>query len=650
MKLRFHYVGLLVAIMAIGAADRLLAQYSLRFHGNGVAAPDLDRVKIPVDDPFDVNDEPGPSVDVGAQDFTIEFWMRALASENTAPPQACGSNINWIYGNIILDRDRFNEPRKFGLSIAGGGLIFGVTGEFSDSRTICSGPGVDVTDGIWHHVAVQRRRSDGYMWLFIDGVQRAAADGPDGDVSYPGNEVPTGNYCSGAPCLNSDPFLVIGAEKHDAGPAFPSFSGWVDEIRISNALRYAGTFVPSWIPFRYGAGIVGLYHLDGGSGDLVIDSSLGSGWTSHGTRRFGGAPAGPEWSTDTPFAGGWVLDGYGGLHAAGPPLAVSPATPYLGVDLARDLEMAPGGGVWVLDGRGTVYAGAGAPAPSPMTPYFGFDIAVDLEVATDGIHVLDAFGGLHAGGGAAPVYPATPYFGFDVARDVELVSAGAYVLDGFGGIHVGGGAPLISPATAYFGFDMARDLELASTGYYVLDGFGAVHAGGGAAPMTPATPYFGLDIARDLELVAVGYFVLEGFGGVHAGGGASPLASVPSYFGFDIARDLEFRSEFVTAEQRQTRSEMRRIGTANELMRIDLGRYAQTLTELADEGYLQTVMTDDAWGSPFVYVTGASTFSLVSLGCDGAAGPAPPADWISDPCEPDLIMLDGAFLQAPAGQ
>ena len=54
MKLRFHHVGLFVAIVAIGAADPVLAQYSLRFHGSGVAAPDLDRVKIPVDDGIEI--------------------------------------------------------------------------------------------------------------------------------------------------------------------------------------------------------------------------------------------------------------------------------------------------------------------------------------------------------------------------------------------------------------------------------------------------------------------------------------------------------------------------------------------------------------------------------------------------------------------
>ena len=37
---------------------------------------------------------------------------------------------------------------------------------------------------------------------------------------------------------------MLGAEKHDAGAEFPSFSGWLDELRISNNVRYGGAFTP----------------------------------------------------------------------------------------------------------------------------------------------------------------------------------------------------------------------------------------------------------------------------------------------------------------------------------------------------------------------------------------------------------------------
>ena len=136
---------------------------------------------------------------MGATDFTIELWMRGRASDNPAPAVACGSNVNWIFGHILLDRDRYNQDRKFGLSIAGGRPVFGVSGDGTGDRTVCGTTGL--LDDRWHHVAVQRRRADGRLWLFVDGVLEAEADGPDGDVSYPDDGVP-GSYCGG-PCTTA---------------------------------------------------------------------------------------------------------------------------------------------------------------------------------------------------------------------------------------------------------------------------------------------------------------------------------------------------------------------------------------------------------------------------------------------------------------
>lgn len=273
--------------------------YSLRFYGHGVSAPDLDRVKIQIDDP--ANHDPGPPADIGSEDFTIELFIKARAADNTAPPVACGTNINWIYGNIVIDRDRFNQDRKFGLSIAGGKIVFGVSGDGTGDRTICGTS--NVLDNQWHHIAVQRRRSDGYMWLFVDGALEATADGPDGDVSYPDDGVPCATCCGG-PCTGSDPFLVLGAEKHDAGASFPSYSGYMDELRISNALRYAASFTPPAAPFNDDPETAALYHFDEGPAGActgtVIDATAGG--LSPGQCRHGGSsPAGPEYSADTPF-------------------------------------------------------------------------------------------------------------------------------------------------------------------------------------------------------------------------------------------------------------------------------------------------------------------------------------------------------------
>lgn len=228
--------------------------------------------------------------------------MRGSTAENNAAPIACGANYDWIYGNILLDRDRFNQGRAFGLAFADGYAAFGLNNEFQAAWTLCSSQ--RVLDGSWHHVAVQRRRSDGRLWLHVDGVLEAEADGPDGDVSYPDNGTP-GDYCGG-PCVNSDPFVVLGAEKHDAGPSFPAFNGWLDELRFSSNLRYGGAgFVPPAAAFVPDADTVALYHFDALPGDCsatLSDSSGASGGPSDGACSFGGAPPpGPAYSESTPF-------------------------------------------------------------------------------------------------------------------------------------------------------------------------------------------------------------------------------------------------------------------------------------------------------------------------------------------------------------
>lgn len=293
-----------VVLLALAAAEEPncrppipVAQHdtggSLRFFGNGWG--DIDRVKIRVDDPETV--APGPPADVGATDVTIELWLRGDLADNPAGDIGCGWNYEWIYGNIVLDRDRYNQSRAFGLSLGAGRPVFGVSGDGSRERTVC-GSSV-VLDGGWHHVAVQRRRSDGWLWLYVDGVLEDEGEGPGGDISYPDDGYP-GDHCDG-PCLASDPFLVLGAEKHDAGAVYPSFSGYMDELRLSTVLRYDGPFTLPAAPFAPDADTAALYHFDEGEGGVLGDSAGAPGGPSDGVLRVGGDPAGPEWSEVTPF-------------------------------------------------------------------------------------------------------------------------------------------------------------------------------------------------------------------------------------------------------------------------------------------------------------------------------------------------------------
>ncbi|MBO9335991.1 MAG: hypothetical protein J7455_15040 [Roseiflexus sp.] len=273
-------VALALLLTVLPESIRAQGDFSLRFYGTG--RDGVDRVMIPLDAP------PRP-VDVGG-DFTIEFWLKALPGDNAAPACFPGED-NWIYGNVVIDRDVYfaGDYGDYGISLADGRIVFGINNG-SEGTTLCGQ--TNITDGRWHHIAVTRSASDGSLAIFIDGRLDARGEGPTGDVSYRDGR---------ATQYPADPFLVIGAEKHDAGPEYPSFRGWLDDVRISRIIRYHGAFTPPTAPFTPDADTVALYHFNEGAGTTVRDSSGAPGGSSDGTLRIGGSPAGPAWSEDTPW-------------------------------------------------------------------------------------------------------------------------------------------------------------------------------------------------------------------------------------------------------------------------------------------------------------------------------------------------------------
>jgi hypothetical protein len=268
--------------------------YSLRFRGHGTG--DIDRVKIKID-------APAVPADVGGN-FTLEFWLKAALSENSRTACAPGGD-NWINGNIIVDRDVYGDGDygDFGISLANGRIAFGVS-RGTSKNTICGA--TNVADGKWHHVAVTRANLNGAMRIFVDGKLDKSGTGPIGNISYRNGR--------GTSYPNSDPFLVFGAEKHDAGSGYPSYSGYLDEVRISKNIRYTANFTRPSAPFSADANTAALYHFDEGPAGpcrgTILDSSIAG--TSDGQCKFGGtAPAGPSYTTIVPFTATAAVPGGG---------------------------------------------------------------------------------------------------------------------------------------------------------------------------------------------------------------------------------------------------------------------------------------------------------------------------------------------------
>lgn len=295
---RTHLLWLTVTLLILGSLAALPlgrpaaaqgAGYALRFYGHGTG--DIDRVKISLD-------APARPVDVGATDFTLEFWIKANLADNPGTT-TCGQNDGWITGNIVFDRDVFGDGDygDYGVSLGSGRVTFGVNNG-SSGTTVCSSG--SVADGQWHHIALTRAAASGQLRVFVDGVLSGQATGPTGNLSYRDGR---------STSWPNDPFLVIGAEKHDYdNSAYPSFSGLLDEVRFSNVVRYTANFAPPTAPFTPDANTVALYHFDEGPAGLcannqtIVDSSGAAGGPSNGVCRPGGAaPAGPVYTTDTPF-------------------------------------------------------------------------------------------------------------------------------------------------------------------------------------------------------------------------------------------------------------------------------------------------------------------------------------------------------------
>jgi hypothetical protein len=175
-------------------------------------------------------------------------------------------------------------------------------------------------------------------------------------------------------------------------------------------------------------------------------------------------------------SGGYVLDGFGGLHpftvngsltGFGPGIGTMPP-PVQGNaywpnwDIARKVVIfSDGTGGYVLDGYGGVHSfGIGKPAPpNPnLSAYWpNWDIAHDFAIipGTHSGYVMDGYGGLHAFAPPGQALPATItgsvyWSGWDIARGIWLLSSSTtsqpagYLVDGYGGFHPLGAVPAVS--------------------------------------------------------------------------------------------------------------------------------------------------------------------------------------------------------------
>lgn len=239
------------------------------------------------------------------------------------------------------------------------------------------------------------------------------------------------------------------------------------------------------------------------------------------------------------------LDAFGSLHPADSPPLLQPSTWSWAI--ARGIAVnSSGAGGYVLDGWGGIHAFGNAPPVTASAYWAGWDIARGIAVRPDGRsgYVLDGYGGVHGFGGAPPLTISGYWPGWDIARGIVLDSSGGggYVLDGYGGVHQFGNAPAVVTRAYWPGWDIARGLALApsGTGGYVLDGYGGVHQFGNAPAVVTRAYWPGWDIARGITLIPAGTggYVADGYGGVQPFGSVTVAAGTPNYAGSNIMRGI----------------------------------------------------------------------------------------------------------------
>jgi concanavalin A-like lectin/glucanase superfamily protein len=124
---------------------------------------------------------------------------------------------------------------------------------------------------IWYHIAVTY--SAGTATVYVNGA-------PGGSTTNIGS-------------ISQGPWLRLGGLSGD-----PFFNGRLDEIRLSNVIRYSQQFTPPTAPFTVDAGTLALYHLNEGSGQAIGDSSPNHYTLTLGTQAASDT-ADPLWVSST---------------------------------------------------------------------------------------------------------------------------------------------------------------------------------------------------------------------------------------------------------------------------------------------------------------------------------------------------------------
>jgi len=481
--------------------------------------------------------------------YTLPGWPEAvvvgqLSSPMIAPVDGSGTNGVWAAsgGQILGWNSTGNQVDNLQLGAALGdpnGAYAADSGPTIARISNAGCPGLCAVVS-WTNAA----RNAWYLGVFpIPGTTNLPADSwPTfhGNMQRNGGMVPQATVTSAANGTTSatTDFNVSWALNPGSVSA-TKYSLWVHEASLG------------WLDYTTTTGTSANFTgLPGHTYDFFVDAqnSLGSAQLMKTAQYTVAITGGATHSTALPFKSMYAIEGTGVLEpASSAPLRTTGS--WTTWNIVRGVAVLPSGtGGYVLDGYGGIHQFGNAPglAGGPYWP--GWDIARGIVVTPSGTgaYVLDAYGGIHPVGNA-PAMVGAPYWGgWDIARGLVLTASGTggYVLDGYGGVHpfAQPGHALPPPASNgpyWGGWDIARGLALVpgGPGGYVLDGYGGVHAFGGAQGVSGNAYWPGWDIARGVISVGNGAgYTVDGYGSFHQFGGAPGVVTPVSTGGRDLTR------------------------------------------------------------------------------------------------------------------
>lgn len=204
--------------------------------------------------------------------YTLETWVKRTSDLPNYQTFLSDANSSYTQENFGLYIDNNNTDCTTGPADQ---LAFAYVPTTSGFYTICSG--VSAGLNTWHHVAVTRDNSTGVLRIFVDGVLANTL------TATPAPADSAGTFTMGAAGSSNSEYSAV----------------LLDEIRLSNSVRYSSTFTPSTTQFSTDASTIGLWHLNEGTGQTVADAS-GNGRNGVLGTTSSVESSDPVWSTDSP--------------------------------------------------------------------------------------------------------------------------------------------------------------------------------------------------------------------------------------------------------------------------------------------------------------------------------------------------------------